>query len=125
MVFETLIPYFAGFILITVTASMCDANISTKTAQFTQRKVVATSYKTIQPVSEIQCVRKCFEEEENGMCRVAGYSRDTAACQLGADSQQGVLDVADEMTGLYFMNHGVYNTDLHYGLFDIDHFTKM
>jgi len=101
MILPTQIPYcFAVFVLFT--KSICETSIATTSAQFAKRKVVATSYKTIQSLSKIQCVEKCFEEGRNGMCNVAGYNKRTKECYLSVDSPQDVLDVTDEMAGVFF-----------------------
>ena len=55
----------------------------------------------MQPFSAIQCLKKCFEEGRQGMCSVAEYNKATATCQLSVDSHQDVIDVADEMTGVF------------------------
>jgi len=88
------------------TASICEATLLSTTAQFTKGKVVATSYKTIQPFSEVQCVTKCFEDGRKGMCYVAGYNKVTSTCYLSVDREQDVLDVEDDMTGVFYINHG-------------------
>jgi len=44
------------------------------------------------------------------MCNVDGYNKeDTATCQLSVDSQQDVVDVTDEMSGVFYMNDGKYS----------------
>jgi len=95
-------------IFIICTTSVCGATILT--TNFTNRKAVATSHKTIQPLTDIQCVRECFQEGRKGMCNVAGYNKDTATCQLSVDSQQDVVDATDEMSGVFYMNDGKFST---------------
>jgi len=94
---------FVVFILFTT--PICEGTISMANAKFVQGKVVATSHRTIQPLSKIRCVEKCLEEGRNGMCRVAGYNKGTKACNLSVDSQNDVVDIADEMSGVFFMGN--------------------
>lgn len=102
------VPLCVG-VFILLTTSICEGTFLTTNAQFNKGKAVATSYKTIQPMSEIQCVVRCFEEGRNGMCRVAGYNKGTNGCYLSVDTPQDVQDVADEMAGVFFMNDGAYS----------------
>ena len=95
-------------IFIICTTSICGATILT--TNFTNGKAVATSHKTLQPLTDIRCVRECFQEGRKGMCNVDGYNKeDTATCQLSVDSQQDVVDVTDEMSGVFYMNDGKYS----------------
>jgi len=79
------------------------------TAQFIKGKAVTTFNKTFQPFSEIQCVKKCYEAGKEDMCSVAGYNKTTKACYTNVDTQQDVVDVADEMSGVFFMTDGEYS----------------
>jgi len=94
----------AAFTLFTL--SICGATILTSAAMFTKGKAVLTSHTTLQPYSKIQCAEKCFEEGQNGRCSVAGYNKVLKACYLSVDSLQDVVNVADEMSGVLYMNDG-------------------
>jgi len=93
-----------------LTTSICVANLRTFTAQFIKGTAVTTSHQTIQAFSEIQCVRKCIEERKKDMCSVAEYNMTSKVCYLSNDSQEDVVDVADDMAGVFFMNGGEYYT---------------
>ena len=88
------------------TSSMCGATVLTASANLTKGKAVSTWHTTIQPYSEIQCVRQCFEEGQNGRCSVAGYNQSLKACYLSVDTEQDVVDVTDEMSGVFYMTDG-------------------
>ena len=69
-------------VAILLTSSICGATIVTTSAMFVNGKAVSTSHTTLQPYSKIQCAEKCFEEGQNGRCRVAGYNKALEACYL-------------------------------------------
>jgi len=83
-----------------------EAVIMEKDTQFVSRKCVATSRITLQQYSKIKCVQKCHEERTKGLCNVARYDKKTKTCYLSMDSPQDVLDVDDEMAGVFFMEKG-------------------
>lgn len=82
----------------------CGAQIQDVNTQFVGRKIVATSHLILQQYSKIKCVKKCHEENLKGLCNVAGYNKTTQTCYISVDSQQDVLDVADDMAGVFFMS---------------------
>jgi len=95
------------------TSAVYGSTILTMSANFTKGKAVSTSHTTIQPYSKIQCAEKCFEEGRYGRCSVAGYNKALKACYLSVDTPQDVVDVADDMSGVYFIKNGessVYNS---------------
>jgi len=77
-------------------------NVSMK-REFVKRKIVATSFRTIQPFSKQQCLATCFQEERNDNCSVAGYDSDTQTCQLSLDTPQDVLDQDNDAVGVFFV----------------------
>ena len=85
---------------------MCGALLIEKDTQFENRKCVGTIRLTLQHYSKIKCVQKCHEESTKGLCNVAGYNKATRTCYLSMDSHQDILDVDDEMVGVYFMDKG-------------------
>jgi len=82
----------------------------TSVTEFTKSKVVATSHRTYQRYSEMQCVKKCYDERKNNMCNSAGYNKTSKVCSLSIDSQADLVDVADDMAGVFVMNDGEYCT---------------
>ena len=89
----------------------CVALIIEKDTRLVNKKCVGTSRMTLQHFSKIKCVQKCHEESTKGLCNVAGYNKATKTCYLSMDSHQDVLDVDDDMSGVYFMEKG--NVHLH------------
>jgi len=82
---------------------LSSANTQEIYTTFIERKAVATSHTSLQQYSKIQCVKKCFEEGRKGACSVAGYNRATKVCYLSTDSQDEVVDVADELSGVFII----------------------
>ena len=70
-------------------------------ATFLKRKTVATSYLTLERFSKVQCAEKCYKEGKQGRCRIAGYNKGSKVCRLSMDSQQDVLDIADDSSGVF------------------------
>jgi len=99
--------FFVVFVFIKVTG--CGATCVTTYANFTSRKAVASSFRTIEPFTQIQCVRECINEGRKGVCNLAGYHASSKKCQLSADSQQDVVDVEDGMSGVFVITYGSYN----------------
>jgi len=93
-------------VFILFTSSICGATIVTTSAMFAKGKAVSTSHTTLQPYSKIQCAEKCYEEGQNGRCSIAGYNKALKACYLSLDSVQDLVNVADEMSGVFYMNGG-------------------
>jgi len=86
----------------------CEATLSSASANFTKGKAVLTNHTTIQPYSKIQCAEKCFEEGRYGRCIVAGYNKALKARYLSVDAEENVVDVADEMSGVFYTKNGEY-----------------
>jgi len=81
--------------------AMCTAGVQTANTYFAKGKMVATSYMTLKSCSSIKCVSKCFDEQRNTRCSVAGYDKSTQTCFLSNDGPQDLLD-ADEKSGVFF-----------------------
>ena len=99
--------YFLGLII-----PQCEALLIEKDTRFENKKSVASSRITLQQYSKIKCVQKCHEENTKGLCNVAGYNKANKTCHLSMDSHQDVLDVDDEMSGVYFMEQGNVHLDV-------------
>ena len=84
--------------------STCVAVMIEKETMFVDKKSVKTSHTTLENYSKIKCVRKCHEESTKGLCSVAGYNKATKTCHLSIDNHHDVLDVCDEMSGVFFMS---------------------
>jgi len=92
--------------------ALSSANIQDISAAFIRGKTVATSHTSLQKYSKAQCVKKCFEEGKKGACSVAGYNKATKVCYLSTDTEADVLDVADELSGVFVVSQpsqGIYN----------------
>jgi len=85
------------------TFALSSANIQDILKAFATGKAVATSHTSLQQSSKIQCVKKCFEEGRKGACNVAGYNKATKVCYLSTDREDEVVDVADELSGVFFV----------------------
>ena len=99
-------------IILYLSLSLCNANVQSVTTQFTEKKCVASSHTTLQKISKIKCVEKCYQERHKGRCTVAGYNKATKTCYLSVDDPLDVLDTTDEMTGVFFYQPepaGIYN----------------
>jgi len=88
-------------IAVLTTAELSSALLQSNTTTFVKGKMVATSYATLQPYSKMKCVRKCAEDNLVGGCTVAGYNTATQACYLSDDSPADVVDVTDDMFGVF------------------------
>ena len=86
---------------------LCDASFHTTVTKFTKGKQVATNYMTLQSYSDINCVRKCFEEKKDNRCSFAGYNVATNNCYLSNDIPQFLIDTADEDYGVFFYVDGM------------------
>jgi len=93
-------------IVFLLTIVLCYATIRSVTTHFIERKRVASSHTTLK-ISEIQCVRKCSKERQNGMCTIAGYNKATQTCFLSVDDPLDVLDTTDEMAGVFFYDRNL------------------
>jgi len=88
-------------ILILITFEISSANYHQIYKTFTSKKTLPTNHTILQPVSEIKCVQSCFEEGRYNRCSIAGYNRATNECFLSSNSEQDVVDVTDEMLGVF------------------------
>ena len=77
-------------------------NVSMK-RMFVKRKIVATSFRTLQPMSKQQCLATCFQEDRNDNCSIAGYNSDTQTCQLSLDTPQDIFDQDNDAVGVFFV----------------------
>lgn len=91
------------------TTALSDASIQATATNFTRGKAVASSHTVLQPLSKVQCARKCYDEGKEGRCNIAGYNKTTKACYLSVDTHHDVIDVQDENTGVIF-HPGTYFT---------------
>jgi len=97
----------SSFLMVFVFFKVCGATFLTTYAKFISRKAVASSFRSIEHESQIKCVWECMEEGRKGVCTVAGYNATSHMCQLSVDSPQDVVDVEDEMAGVFVI--GLYN----------------
>jgi len=69
------------------------------------KETVATSYLTLERYSNIRCVEKCYAENKQGRCTIAAFNSATMSCRLRMDSQQDVVHVPDDSSGVYILQH--------------------
>jgi len=69
--------------------------------QFVKNKILSTSYATKQPISQLNCVRWCVSDGNKGKCKIAGYNLSGNSCSLSMDNQEDMMEVADEMSGVF------------------------
>jgi len=98
-----LMAQFAVIILATV--SLSNADLQEFFATRLKGKTVATSYLTLKRLSQVRCAEKCYNE---GRCRIAGYNKVTKVCRLSNDSQQDVLDIADDSSSVFIYQQGIF-----------------
>ena len=89
-------------VILLLTISLCMASIQSVTTRFTGNKRVATRHTTLHNISDIQCVRKCYREQQNGMCTLAGYNKTIETCYLSVNNPENVMDTTDKMSGVFF-----------------------
>jgi len=65
------------------------------------KKTVATSYLTFERNSDIRCVERCYAEGKQERCTIAAFNTATMSCRLSMDSQQDVVDISDDSSGVY------------------------
>jgi len=95
----------AAFVFL-MTIALCSTNVEEMRTQFLNNKLLATSYATKQPISQLHCVQWCSRDRHSGKCRIAGYHKSSKMCQLSMDFQFYLLNVADETTGIFLMEEG-------------------
>jgi len=109
---------FAVVILAIMSHSRADVYLYKAT--FITRKILPTKYLTIQPFSIIQCAAKCYEEERQGRCSIAGYNTATKSCFLSMDSWNDAIDFPDDSFGILNTTQGISNIFLkNFDLFKI------
>jgi len=86
-----------------MTIAFCSTTIQEVRTQFVKNKFLATSYATKQPISQLHCVQWCSRDRQMGKCKIAGYNKYAKACRLSMDNAQNVMDVSDEMSGVYVL----------------------
>ena len=87
--------------LSSVALSSANIQVQQMNTTFITGKTVPTSHTSLQRYSKAQCVKKCLEEGKKGACSIAGYNEATRVCYLSTDSEDDVVDVADEMAGVF------------------------
>ena len=88
-------------IVILLTVPLCNATIESVRFTFIEKKSVNTTHTSLHDISDIQCVRKCNKEKQNGRCTLAGYDKRTKTCYLSVDDPLSVFDTNDEMIGVF------------------------
>jgi len=97
-------------VVILVTIALCSADIQEVRTQFVKKKVLSTSYATKHHISKLNCVQWCFRDRQMGKCQIAGYNKYAKTCSLSMDNPENLLDVADEITGVYVMEQAAGDT---------------
>ena len=92
-------------VLILAKGFQCKADFQEFRALFPLRKTVATSYLTLERYSNKRCVEKCYAESKQGRCTIAAFNTATMSCRLSMDSQQDVVHVPDDSSGVYIFQH--------------------
>ena len=100
MGFLTLATLIACAFLAIVTTS--EAVIQTVGTTFTKGKALEVIHETIQPFSELKCVRKCVEERRFNRCTIVGYNKAAHVCYLSPDDYPVIVDIPDESSGVFF-----------------------
>jgi len=88
-------------VVVLMTIALCSTTMRDARTQFVKNKLLATSYATEQAISQLNCVRWCFRDGNKGKCKIAGYSLSENVCSLSMDSPEDLMDVADEMSGVF------------------------
>jgi len=91
-------------VVILMTIALCSADIQAVRTEFVKNKVLSSSYATKQPISKLNCVQWCSRDRQVGKCKTAGYNKYSKECKLSMDNQEDLMDVADEMTGVFVLN---------------------
>jgi len=93
-----------------VTIALCSADIQEVRTQFVKNKVLSTSYATKHNISKLNCVQWCFRDRQMGKCKIAGYNKYAKTCSLSMDNPENLMNVVDEMTGVYVMEQAAGDT---------------
>jgi len=90
-------------VVILMTIALCSADIQEVRTEFVKNKVLSSSYATKQHISKLNCVQWCSRDRQVGKCKTAGYNKYSKSCSLSMDNLEDVLDIDDEMTGVFFI----------------------
>jgi len=93
-------------IVFLMTIALCWTTMQEVRTQFLKNKVLASSYATKQPISQLHCVEWCSRERQVGKCRIAGYHKSSKTCTLSMDYPYTLLNVADEASGVFLIEEG-------------------
>ena len=93
-------------IVVLMTIALCSTTIEEVRTQFLRNKVIASSYATKQPISQLHCIEWCSRERQVGKCRIAGYHKSSKTCKLSMDYPYTLLNVADEASGVFLIETG-------------------
>jgi len=88
---------------IVVTVAVTQAIQESVKRQFVTGRNVSSSYRIFERFSKQQCLDTCIQDSRNDMCRIAGYSNVTQACQLSSDGHRDVQDVDRDDVGVFFV----------------------
>ena len=97
-------------IVILMTIALCLADIQEVRTQFVKNKVLSSSYATKQNISKLKCVQWCSRDRQMGKCKISGYNKYAKTCSLSMDNKEDLIDVADEMIGVYVMEQAAGDT---------------
>ena len=93
-------------IVFLMTIALCSTSVQELRTQFLKNKVLASSYASKQPISQLHCVEWCYRERQMGKWRIAGYHKSAKTCKLSMDYPYTLLNVADEKTGVFLVDEG-------------------
>ena len=91
-------------VVILMTIALCSADIQELRTEFVKSKVLSTSYATKQHISKLNCVQWCSRDRQVGKCKTAGYNKYSKECKLSMDHPDDLMDVADEMSGVFVLD---------------------
>jgi len=97
-------------VVILMTIVLCSADIQEVRTEFVKNKVLSTSYATTQHISKLNCVQWCSRDRQMGKCKIAGYNKYAKTCSLSMDNPEDLINVADEMTGVYVIEQAAGDT---------------
>ena len=89
--------------LSSVALSSANIQVQQMNTTFITGKAVSTSHTSLQKYSKAQLVKTCLEEGKIGACSIAGYNEATRICYLSTDSEDDVVDIADEMADVFVL----------------------
>ena len=91
-----------------MTIALCSTTVQEVRTQFVKNKFPSTSYATKHPISSLHCVKWCSKDRQSGKCKIAGYNKASKTCELSMNYPQQLMDAADEMTGVFFVDEGEF-----------------